>query len=335
MSMWNRIKAFGPWSREQKERDLEREIRNHLELEAEESEERGARLAFGNIARVKEDVRVEWGWTRLEQVARDAGYGLRQLRRNPVFSVVAIATLALGIGGIAAMFSAFDTILIRPLPYVDAGRLVMIWDEMSNRDVTTKLMPAPAEVIEWRRLNTVFTDVATTQPADAALSGDGDPEEVPARKATWNLFSVLGVQPMLGRVFSEDEDTKGAQVVVISHALWQRRYGSAPDIIGRKMSLNDQPYEVIGVMPRNFYFMPSSDIDIWMPASYPPWMRRQFAWHDAQVIARLKTGTTLEQARQSMVALSLQVTAKFRSPHPVFVNPLREEMIGKTHTAVI
>jgi putative ABC transport system permease protein len=336
MSIWTRIKAFGPWSREQKERDLEREIRNHLDLEADESGERGARLAFGNAARVKEDVRSEWGWTRMEQVARDAGYGLRQLRRNPVFSAVAIATLALGIGGIAAMFSAFDTILIRPLPYADADRLVMVWDDMRNRDVTTKLMPAPAEWIEWRRLNTVFSDIANTQPADATLSGDGDPEEVPARKATWNLFNVLGVQPLLGRTFSEDEDNKGVPVVVISYGLWQRRYGSAPDIVGRKISLNDQSYEVIGVMPRNFYFMPSSDIDIWMPASFPAWMRTNFTWHDAQIIARLKPGITLEQGRESMAALSLQVTAKdFRGPHPVIVNPLREEMLGKTHTALI
>src|SRR5262245_41060132 len=336
MSIWTRIRAFGPWSREQKERDLEREIRNHLDLEAEDSGERGARLAFGNAGRVKEDVRVEWGWTRLDQVARDAAYGLRQLRRNPVFSVVAIATLALGIGGIAAMFSAFDTILIRPLPYADADRLVMIWDDMRNSDVTPKLMPAPAEWIEWRRLNTVFSDLATTQPGDATMYGDGDPEEVPARKSTWNLFGVLGVQPMLGRVFTEDEDNEGAQVVVISYGLWQRRYGRAPDVVGRKISLSDQSYEVIGVMPRTFYFMPSNDIDIWMPASFPAWMRTNFTWHDAQVVARLKPGITLEQARESMMALSRQVTAKdFRGPHPVIVNSLREEMTGKTQAALI
>src|SRR5262245_30175030 len=270
----------------------------------------------------------------LDPAAHDAGG--RQRRRDPVFSAVAIATLALGIGGIAAMFSAFDTILIRPLPYADAVRLVMIWDDMRNLDVTTKLMPAPAEVIEWRRLNTVFTDVATTQPADATLSGDGDPEQIPARKAAWNLFNVLGVQPMLGRVFSEDEDNKGAHIVVISHGLWQRRYGGSSDIIGRKISLNDQSYEVIGVMPRNFYFMPSSDIDIWMPASFPAWMRRNFTWHDAQIVARLRPAITLEQARESMSALSRQITAKdFRGPHPVIVNPLRQEMTGKTQTALI
>ena len=126
------------------------------------------------------------------------------------------------------------------------------------------------------------------------------------------------------------------RVVVISHGLWQRRFGGASDIIGRKISLNDEPYEVIGVMPRNFYFMPSREIDIWMPASFPPWMRRNFTWHDAQIVARLKPGVTLEQARQSMAALSLQVTAKdFRGPHSVVVTPLREEIAGKTRTALI
>ena len=228
---------------------------------------------------------------------RDVRYGLRQVRRNPAFSAIAIATLALGIGGITAMFSAFDAVLIRPLPYTDADRLVMIWDAMGETDVTARHNPTPAEWIEWRRLNTVFTDLASSQPADATLSGDGEPEQVPARKVTWTFWSVLGVQPMLGRVFTEDEDNKSVRVVVISHGLWQRRFGGASDIIGRKISLNDEPYEVIGVMPRNFYFMPSREIDIWMPASFPPWMRRNFTWHDAQIVARLKPGVTLEHAQ--------------------------------------
>ena len=155
-------------------------------------------------------------------------YGLRQVRRNPLFSGIAIATLALGIGGITAMFSAFDAVLIRPMPYADADRLVMIWDDMAKSDVTTRHNPTPAEWIEWRRLNTVFTDLASSQPGDATLSGDGEPEQVPARKVTWNFWSVLGAQPMLGRVFTEDEDNKGVRVVVISHGLWQRRFGGAP-----------------------------------------------------------------------------------------------------------
>jgi len=165
-------------------------------------------------------VRHNWRW--LNDLAGDSRYALRQLRRNPGFSAIAIATLALGIGGVTAMFSAFDTILIRPLPYGGADRLVMVWDQLS-RERLTKSFPAPAEWLEWRRLNTVFADIAATQPADATLSGESEPEQVPARKATANLWNVLGVNPLLGRVFTEEEDAKGVRVLVMSHGLWQRR----------------------------------------------------------------------------------------------------------------
>jgi predicted permease len=328
-----------------KEAELREELQFHLEEEAQQRQQGGlardeARWAahrdLGNVALIEENTREAWGWARLEHFARDVGYGLRQIRRNPMFSGFAIATLALGIGGITAMFSAFDAVLIRPLPYVDADKLVMIWDRMSNQDITTKHQPAPAEYIEWRRLNTVFVDLAASQPADATLSGDGEPEQVPARKVSWTLWNVLGVPPMLGRGFTEDEDDEAARVIVISHGLWQRRFGGSPGVIGRKISLNDEPHQVIGVMPKGFYFMPSRDIDIWMPASFPPWMRTNFGWHNSQIVARLKPGITLEHARQSMAALSLQVTAKdFRGPHSVVLNPLREEIAGKTQAALI
>lgn len=328
-----------------KEAGLREEIQFHLKEEAEQRQEEGlpadqahwaARRELGNLARVEEDTRAAWGWMRLEQLARDAGYGLRQVRRSPSFSIIAIATLALGIGGITAMFSAVDAVLIRPLPYADADRLVMIWDDMGAKDITSRHHPTPAEWIEWRRLNSVFSDLACSQPGDMTLSGDGDPAQLPARKVTWTFWSVLGVQPVLGRVFTEEEDNQRVRVVVISHGLWQRRFGGASDIAGRRISLNDEPYEIIGVMPRNFYFLPSREIDLWVPASFPPWMRRNFTWHDAQIVARLKPGVTLERARESMAALSLQVTAKdFRGPHSVFVAPLREEIAGRTQSALI
>jgi predicted permease len=328
-----------------KEAELREELQFHLEEEAQqrradglsESEARwAARRDLGNAGLVGETTRSAWGWMRLEQFARDAAYGLRQVRRNPVFSAIAIATLALGIGGITSMFSAVDAILIRPLPYAEADRLVMIWDDMAKSDVTTKHNSTPAEWIEWRRLNTVFTDLATSQPGDTTLSGAGEPEQLSARKVSWNFWNVLGVRPMLGRVFTEEEDNKGVRVAVISHGLWQRRFGGSPDIVGRKISLDDQPYEVIGVMPQGFYFIPSRDVDIWTPASFPPWMRKNFTWHDAQIVARIKPGVTLEQTRHAMNALSLQVTAKdFRGPHSVLVVPLREEIAGKTRIALV
>jgi predicted permease len=248
---------------------------------------------------------------------------------------IAIATLALGIGVNTAMFSAVDAVLLRPLPYADSGRLVMIWDDMSFIGFP-KHYPTPAEWQEWRRQNTVFTDIAATESGEATLSGDGEPEQVPARRFTGNLWTVLGVNALLGRVFTEEEDTHSVRVAVISYGLWQRRFGASPDVLGRTITVNDNPYEVIGVMPREFYFMPARDIDIWMPTSFSPQHLRQFGWNDEQIVARLKPGVTLQKARESMAALNLRVTAGHVSPaRSAVVTPLREELAGKTQTSLI
>ena len=347
MKFLHRLASVVRWifNRNRAEADLDDELQTFVDMAAADKIREGvapgearrlAVLQVGGVEQLKERVRTgrHGGW--LDAAGRDLRYGLRQVRRDRSFSAIAIATLALGIGGITAMFSVVDAVLIRPLPYTDADRLVMIWDDMGKADVLTRHNATPAEWIEWRRLNTVFTDLASSQPGEAALAGDGGPEQAPARKVTWTFWSVLGVQPALGRVFTEDEDNKNVRVAVVSHGLWQRRFGGAADIIGRTISLNDQAYEVIGVMPRDFYFMPSREIDVWMPASFPPFMRRNFTWHDAEIVARLKPGVTLQQARESMAALSLQMTAKdFRGPHSVVVTPLREEIAGKTRTALI
>jgi predicted permease len=347
MTLLHRLASIVRWiaRRNKAEQDLNDELQVFIDMAAADEVRDGATAAearrraalqLGGLEQAKERVRDGRHGAWLDVTGRDIRYGLRQLRRDPAFSAVAIATLALSVGGITAIFSAFDAILLRPLPYADADRLVMVWDDMSKSGGDAAFFPTPAEWTEWRRLNTVFTDLACSQAANAILSGDGQPEEVQARKVTWNLWSVLGVQPALGRVFTQDEDDKGARVVVMSHGLWQRRFGGASDIVGRKISVNDEAYEVLGVMPRDFYFMPSRDIDMWMPASFPPELRGNVTWHSAQIVARLKPGITLEHARQSMSALSVQVTAKdFRGPHSVTMIPLRKEMTGKTRTAMI
>ena len=325
--------------------DLSAELRSHVDEKTTElvasglprrEAELSARRQFGNSTLLEERAREVWRWPLIENICFDARFALRMLRENRGFSAVAISTLALGIGGLTAMFSAFDTVLIRSLPYADTKRLVMVWDDLSKTDDRTKSFPAPAEWYEWRRLNTAFTDIASTQPTDATLSGDAQPEQVPARKTTGNFWSVLGVKPLIGRVFNDEEDRSGARVAVIGYALWQRRYGGSPDVLGRKIDVNDTPYEVIGVMPREFYFLPARDIDLWMPASFPAWMRTAFGWHDEEVVARLKAGVTLEQAEQSMAALSLQLTAKsFPRPRRTIVTSLREDIAGKTQTALV
>src|SRR5215510_14478354 len=270
----------------------------------------------------------------MESLLQDLRFGARMLRKNPGLTLIAVATLALGIGANTAMFSAVDAVLIRPLPYFDAGSLVMVWDDARKTD-TAKFYSTPAEWNEWRRQNSVFTDIAATQPGNLTLSGSGEPEELPGRKVTANFWTVLGVKPLLGRVFTEDEDTRGERVTVISYALWQRRYGASPDVLGRKIMLNDNPYEVIGVMPREFYFMPARDIDIWVPTSFAPRMLRAFYWHDVHCVALLKPGVTLQQASESMAALNLQVTAHLKPSRSAVVTPLREELAGKTQASLI
>ena len=214
MRLFHRLKSIVLWivRRDKAEQDLNDELQAFVDMAAAdkvrygtepEEARRLAVLELGGIEQIKEQVRARRHGGLLDAVGRDVSYGLRQVRRNPAFSGVAIATLALGIGGITAMFSVFDAVLIRPLPYAEPDRLVMIWDDMGKADVTSRHNSTPAEWIEWRRLNTVFTDLASSQPGDATLSGDGDPEQVPARKVTWTFWSVLGTQPMLGRVFTE------------------------------------------------------------------------------------------------------------------------------------
>jgi predicted permease len=334
---------FDWFRRKQRESELDTEIRSHLDDAIRERIERGetpeeahanAVREFGNIGLVKEVTREMWGWTWLERLFQDLRFGVRMLRKNPGFAIVAVLTLAGGIGANTAMFSAVDAVLIRPLPFADDGRLVMIWAEMSNIGFP-KHNSTPPEWREWRQNNTVFTDIAATQPVQAILSNDGEPAEVPARKVTANFWTVLGVQPMIGRVFNEDEDRGGVRVAVISYGLWQQRFGGLPDVVGRTITLNDNSYEVIGVMPQEFYFMPARDIAIWIPTSFSPRLLASFGWHDVHCIARLKPGVTLHQARESMAALSLRVTARLDTPRAAVVTPLREELAGEMQTSLI
>jgi len=266
----------------------------------------------------------------------DLKFALRQLLKNPGFTAVAVLTLALGIGANTAIFSAVDTVLIRPLPFAEADRLVMVWDDNTRQTGTRKFFSTPPEWHQWRQHNTVFTDIAASQPADAILSNDGEPEELAARKVTGNFWNVLGVQPLHGRVFTEAEDTRGEKLAVISHGLWQRRFGASPGAIGRTVTLNDTSYEVIGVMPREFYFMPARNIDLWMPTSFSASMLSNWGWHDVHCVARLKPGVPLAQAREAMAALSLRISAEHVPiARPAVVSPLREDLAGKTQMSLI
>ena len=238
--------------------------------------------------------------------------------------------------GLRAMFSAFDAVLIRPLPYTEADRLVMIWDAMGETDVTSRHNATPAEWIEWRRLNTVFTDLASSQPGDATLSGDGEPEQVPARKVTWTFWGVLGVQPVLGRVFTEDEDNQERarrrhQPRAVAAPLRRRvRRHRTSDFPQRRALRSDRRHAaelLLHAVARDRHVdasvVSAVDADELLMARHADRGAAQARRH-------------VEHARQSMATLSLQVTAKdFRGPHSVIVTPLREEIAGRTQTALI
>ena len=266
----------------------------------------------------------------------DLRYALRLLRKTPVFTIAAIGTLALGIGANTTIFSLVQTVLLHPLPYQDPDQVVMVWEDASRAGFPRNT-PAPGNYNDWRAMNRSFTDMAATRFAGASLTMDGPPEQVLGRRVTPNLFSVLGVRPLLGRSLTPADDTIGVNVVVISHALWQRRYGGDPNIIGRTIRMNDVPHEVVGVAPRSFVFI-DREIDYWAPIQLPPDQVNTRRAHFLNVVARLRPGVSVEAADSEMRAIGKRLAEQYPDTNPdvgALVVPMREEVLGDTRVEVI
>jgi putative ABC transport system permease protein len=265
----------------------------------------------------------------------DIRYGLRLLRTSPGFAAVAILTLALGIGANTAIFSSVDALLIRALPYADADRVVMIWEDASEAGFPRNT-PAPANYGDWARLNHSFAGVAATRGATANLTG-GVPEQVVGRAVTPNFFSVLGVAPIAGRVFTEEENRSGAQVVVIGYGLWQRRFGGDGTVIGRTVLMNGSRYAVVGVMPRGFVFR-NRDVEYWVPIAFTPQAAAARNSHYLNVVARLAPGVSLEAAGGDMHRIDAILTREHpdtnRRVRSVVV-PIKEELLGNTRAQLL
>src|SRR5713226_6996579 len=242
--------------------DLDRELRAHLELEAEEQRESGlpsgearyaAQRAFGNTMQVKEEVREMWGWTSLETLAQDLRYGLRQLRRSPGFAVVVVATLALGIGANTAIFSVINGVILRPLPFPDPERLAAL-DERAQTSGGWRSF-SYLNFLDCERDSRSFENMAAWRNEGVNLTAPGDPEYVRARQSSASFFSVLGVRPVLGRAFLAEEDKfRAPPVAIISHALWQKRFGGDPQAIGSRVILNGKALTIVGVLPPGFRY---------------------------------------------------------------------------------
>jgi putative ABC transport system permease protein len=246
---------------------------------------------------------------------RDLRYGIRMLLKNPGFTVVAVFTLALGIGANTAIFSVVNAVLIKPLPYGEPDRIVMLWSINSGLKLNLPLGPLPVDLGEWRRQAGTFEQIAAIRFMTADLSEDGDPERVAGVDVTANFFAVLGVQPQLGREFSLGEEQPGRdKVAVISHGLWQRRFGGEANIIGRLITVNRERRAVIGVMPPRFHFPRGTEFasyglplqtDIWLPyAESPEYWRRDDMRSGVIAIGRLKQRVPLARAQAEMDAIA-------------------------------
>jgi putative ABC transport system permease protein len=260
---------------------------------------------------------------------------LRQVRRNPGFFAIAVAALALGIGANTAIFSAVESVLLRRLPYAQPDRLVMVWEDASFIGFAHNT-PAPANYVDWRAQNQVFTDMAALRYGHAAFSGDQAPEQVMGRGVTPNFFDVLGVQPALGRPFTAEEDAAKRKVIVLSYALWQRRYGSDPTLPGKSVLMDGEPVMVVGVMPRDFFF-PDHEAMYWEPASFTAADLARRQSHFLNVVARLRPGVTLDRARSDMDALAKRLQQQYPESNTnmgTVVIPIREDFAGDTATGL-
>jgi putative ABC transport system permease protein len=302
-----RLRAL--FRRERVLQDIEEELRIHVEMETETNIERGmqpdeaqaaARKSFGNRGRIR-DLGFEirgGGW--LETLWQDLRYGARMLIKHPGFTAIAVLTLALGIGANITIFSVVNAVLLRPLPYADSDRLVFLWSEAPKQNVKERTS-AYDNISEWRNQNRSFEDIAVFDPTWVTLTGAIDPEQVVSVRASANLFPLLGVAPALGRTFTTDEEQQRVRVVVLSHGLWQRRFGSSPNILGQTLQIDGVSSQVIGVMPEHFQF-PAKNTQVWEPTLVPNWEARkaQRGTGSWRVVGRLKAQISLEQAQVEM-----------------------------------
>jgi predicted permease len=272
------------FTRRRRYSELSESIREHLEEKIADlmdegmtkaEAERSARREFGNVAVIEERSREIWQWSTLESTCTDLGYAARNLRRSPGFTITCLLTLALGIGANTAVFSAINAILLHPLPYRDPGRLVLI-SESLPLEGSDDVGVSAQEYLDYHSQNGVFSDTAAFETADFNLTGTGEPQRINAARISATTLPLLGVTPELGRNFSPEEDRYGSDhVVLLSHALWQSQYGSAPDIVGKIIHLDETAYTVIGVMPASFRFPldaapPSERASLWLPMAFAP-----------------------------------------------------------------
>ncbi len=347
MNFWQRITR-------RRESDLDEEIESHLRMAAEERTREGksaeeacvqARREFGNVALVKEVTRDMWGHRWLEVLRQDVRYGLRQLRRNPGFTIVAVLTLALGIGANTAIFSVVDAVLLKPLGFEDPASLVIVWEKLPKYGIDRNTV-SPVNFLDWRQQNRAFSGMAAFLDIPVNLTSAGRAEQIDVELVSPNFFSVLGVSPMLGRGFVAGEDQPGkGDMVILSHALWKSKFAGDPDIIGKTIQLNGKPRAVVGVAGPDFdwyisrFSITHQKPQLWAPIEVTPdWHDRSRVGRFLRVVARVKPGLSLRQAQGQMDVLAADLATRYPAYDKgwgVTLVPLREQLSGSFRPALL
>jgi putative ABC transport system permease protein len=328
--------------KQETERQLDSELRFHMEQriaervgsgETPEEARRQAQIEFGATEAIKQECRESRRVHFLEVLLQDLRYGLRMLRRNPGFTIVAVITLALGIGANTAIFSVVNGVLLNPLPYPHPEQLITVHESKANFQYGSVSYP---NFRDWQKNNRVFSALAARRSYAFSLTGMGDAEQLNGLFVTADLFPLLGINPILGRNVSATEDDFGAPpVVLISRSFWQRKFGSATDILGKSITLDARNYTIIGVMPNRLDLGPTSrGYDVFVPLAQwsNPLLKQRFAGLGIHLIGRLRDGITFKQAQDDMDGVAENLAAAYPDVNKgigASLIPLRQQVVGR------
>jgi predicted permease len=261
-------------------------------------------------------------------IVRDVRYAVRMLVRNPGFTIIALLTFAVGIGVNTAVFSVFNGVLLRPLPYPDAERITMMWLDNRVQGIKEDIGSYP-NYRDWREQNTTYEHVAAFTPSSFTMTGSGEPERIPGAQTTSNFFDVLGLRPVIGRLYTEEQEKPGNDaVVLLSHGLWQRKFGGTADVIGKTMLLNGRAHEIIGVLPPELQVPDKAQL--WKPLAPPENVRTDRGSFWLPVIGKLKAGVAVEQAQTEMSGIADRLEKAFPAQTGFGANvvPLHKQLVG-------
>jgi predicted permease len=342
-SFWRNL-----FHKERVEQEFTEELRTYLDMLTEAKIKQGftpaearrnALLELGGVEQVHEKVREIRMGQFIETAWRDVRLGLRSLIHSPVFSVVTVLSLALGIGANTAIFSVVNGLLLKPLPYPESERVVDVWHTPPQQSFPglDKFSVSPANYIDWKAQSTVFEQIAIYTYTGFSLSAGADPLPLIGAAVSRDFFSVLRTNAMQGRIFTPDEEVPGKDnVVVISHALWQRAFGANPNVVGQSVVMNSRSFTVIGVMPAGFEL--PRQADLWVPLAWDEKERQVRSIHDYLVIARLKQNVSLKQAQAEMSTISSRLEQQYPEEDRgwgAVVIPLREDLVGDIRVALL